>query len=400
MKKILIVIHDMKIGGAQKSLLSFLKCLMASQWGKEYEIHLMLAYPHGEFLSQIPQRVKLVAPSKPLYWMSSHVDADLLLKHFSWRGLYGEVCWILRKLLNLFPDGLNNSQKMWECWKNLIPEDSEQYDVAISYIDGCTNYYLMEKVNAQKKVLWFHSEYQKHGYCPEYDSIFLEKCDCIVTVSDKCRTCLLEAFPHMDSKMHILENITVYEDLVARSGAAECTEFADVSVLKLLTVGRLHPLKGIDLAVEAAKQLKSTGIPFCWLVVGDGPEREHIQRRIEAAGVSECFHLIGSRENPYPYMAQCDIVVQPSRVEGKSIVLDEAKMLLKPIVVTAYATVKDSVDHGNSGWIVEMTGQSICDGIVHLWQDKALRSHISTYLQKLSKGNEEELNRYMEIMFR
>jgi len=399
MKKILIVIHDMKIGGAQKSQLSFLKCLMASEYANEYDIHLMMLHPEGPFCAQIPPQVKVVAPPAELLWMSSHLNAELFRKNLSWKGLLGEARWILGKRLRLFPGKLNDSQKMWECWKGLIPRNPEYYDVAVSYIDGTPNYYVMDKINAGKKLLWFHSEYQKHGYCADYDRPFLGKCCGIVTISEKCRDCLLEEFPEFSPKIHILENITVYEDLLRKS-RENCSEFEETEKLKLLTVGRLHPLKGIDLAIEAAKQLQLSGVPFLWLVVGDGPERERLQKQLDTAGISDCFRLIGSRDNPYPYMAKCDILVQPSRVEGKSIVLDEAKLLLKPIVATDYVTVKDSIDHGENGWVVEMTGQALCEGIIRMHQDVQLRSRIVMSLQKKPKGNEEELNRYMDVMFR
>ena len=57
MKKILIVIRDMKIGGAQKSLLSFLQSLSSSQAGREVELHLMVIHPYGPFLPQIPDHI-------------------------------------------------------------------------------------------------------------------------------------------------------------------------------------------------------------------------------------------------------------------------------------------------------------------------------------------------------
>ena len=69
MKKILIVIHDMKIGGAQKSLLSFLKGLYESGRADAYEIHLLVSRPGGEFRKGIPAQVKILEPSPELYWL-------------------------------------------------------------------------------------------------------------------------------------------------------------------------------------------------------------------------------------------------------------------------------------------------------------------------------------------
>ena len=109
--------------------------------------------------------------------------------------------------------------------------------------------------------------------------------------------------------------------------------------------------------------------------------------------------LLGSRENPYPYMKQCDILVQPSRVEGKSIVLDEAKILEKPIVATKYTSVVDSLTHGVTGWIVDMTPEAVARGIADLRQNPQLCQKLRDNLQALPKEDTALLDRYVKIMF-
>ena len=399
MKKVLIVIRDMKIGGAQKSLLTFLQCLASTQMQKQFDIHLMVIDPQGAFLSQIPKTIQLVEAPRELRWLSVHMKPQLIFQQFTWRGIWGEICWLLQKGMKRFSPSFHISQKKWKCWKPFVPENRQKYDVAVSYIDGCPNYYVMDKVKADKKVLWVHSEYQKQGYDSAFDRPFFEASDAIVTISSKCEQCIAEAFPQCADKVHVLENITSYEEISRKSKIGTCVEFAGNQTLKLLTVGRLHTQKGIDLAIGAAKLLKEAGKSFLWLVVGEGAERAGLQALIDSYGLSDSFYLVGSRENPYSYIAECDMIVQPSRVEGKSIVLDEAKMLCKPIVVTNYATVKDSVMHGESGWIVDMTEQAICEGIVHMYHHPQLRKQIVENLNKAPKGNEEELERYVNIMF-
>lgn len=394
MKKILIVIRDMKIGGAQKSLLSFLQCLSNSPMGREAEIHLMVFCPRGPLLQQISDCVKLVDAPRELQWLSVPIDRELL-RHISLRSMRGELRWLRER-------GNNTSQhidqKKWNCWQSLVPENTVKYDVAISYIDGCPNYYVMDKVHADKKVLWVHSDYEKQGYDPEFDEPFFEKSDAIVTISEGCRQSLVTDFPHLEEKVHVLHNITDYEEILRKS-KEEGLKFSEREGLKILTVGRLHPQKGIDIAVDAANLLKESGVSFQWLIVGEGAQRAALQNKIDEYGLSQYFQLIGSRENPYAYMAQCDMLVQPSRVEGKSIVLDEAKLLCKPIVATDYATVRDSIAHGENGWIVPMSAQGIYEGILYLQENPELCKQLIENLQSMPKGNEKELEQYVKIMF-
>lgn len=397
MKKILIAITDMGMGGAQKSLLAFLQCLTASAEGKDYDIHLMVVDPSGAFLSQIPPQVKLIAPQKELRWLGSHLSKKLFKECFSWRGVIGECWWLLRKKLKLFDEKLNIQQRMWQCWHHLIPDWQEHYDIAISYIDGYPNYYVMDKVQADKKVLWIHNEYQKLGYDPEFDERFYTACNQIVTISEQCRQCVLQDFPQYEDKVCVLENITVSAAVIRQSDGL-CEEFAHTAGLKLLSVGRLNAQKGYHLAIGAAKRLKDAGVDFLWLILGEGPERQNLQQLIDKFELSDRIRLLGERSNPYPYMKQCDILVQSSLFEGKSVVIDEAKMLCKPIVATNYTTVSASICHGESGWIVDIKEEAVFEGIMRLKEDGQLRQRIIQHLQQLPKGNEQELCEYVSVM--
>lgn len=392
MKKILIVICDMQIGGAQKSLLSFLQCLKEQQL--QYEIDLLVIDPAGPFYSQLPDNVRLVQPSRELRWLGGAMSRKLLQEHFSFKALLGEIKWLVTKNAH---SQLNLPQRLWRCWKSRIPQHPQAYDVAISYNDGVSGYYVMEKVQAQKKVLWVHSEYQKLRYDLEFDRPYYLQADRIVTISQVCKDCIIQAFPQFADKTFILENITRAQAVKEGSRRGECPEFQREG-LRLLSVARLNPVKGIDLAVEAAQLLKRRNIPFYWLVLGDGPQRQQLQQQIDSLQLSEEFILLGSRENPYPYMAACDILVQPSRVEGRSIVLDEAMILCKPIVATCYATVTDILTHGQTGYITKMDPLSLADGICRLWQDEALRRKLTDCLKSLENQEKALLERYIAVM--
>ena len=208
MKKVLILIHDMNIGGAQKSLLSFSQAMASCEESKEYEIHLMPIKPSGPFLAQLPDNIQLVAPPKALRWMGSSLSGELLKKHFSMKCLLAEILWILRSRLKLFPKKWNLQQRLWSNWRRFVPKLEGTYDAAISYMDGVPNYYVCEKVDAPKKTLWFHNEYQKLGYDAVYDKNYYGQSDTIVTISEKCRDCLIKEFPQDKDRIHILENIT------------------------------------------------------------------------------------------------------------------------------------------------------------------------------------------------
>jgi len=398
MKKVLFIVRDMKLGGVQKSILSFLQCFAGSEYQNQYEIHLLVLEPKGELLSQVPQQIRRIQPGNLLRWMSSKMNKNLFTKFWSVRGFCGELRWLVQKKLHILPKQLNIEQKVWFSWKDSIPEHDEVYDIVVSYQDGESNYYAMDKVVAKKKVLWLHIDYQKPGYDPVFDQRYYEACDAVVTVSENCRKCFLQVFPQFEDKTYVLENITSADQILNQGNEPMELEYGQCTSTKILSVGRLNSQKGFDIAIDAAKLLRDTGVDFLWLVVGEGFERENLQKQIDLNGISDCFKLVGSRENPYAYMKACDILVQSSRYEGKPIVLDEAKIFCKPIVSTNYSTVNASIEHGKSGWIVDMTPQALCEGILRIMEDEKLRDALTGYLETQPKGNIQELKRYIQVM--
>lgn len=398
MKKVLIVVHDMKIGGVQKSLLSFLQCFAESEYVNRYQLNLLIQEPKGELLTQIPDCVNIIPPSKPLRWLGTSMNSKLLRKYFSWRGLLGELIWIAAKKCKLLPKNLNSSQKLWKIWKRLIPVQKDAYDIAVSYQDGCSNYYVMDKVTAVKKVLWIHTEYQKQGYDGAFDQPFFAQTDGILTISEDCRKCLLQEFPTFQEKIHVVENITIPGSVLKKGEAVTTDCFPDDDQLHILSVGRLHQLKGFDIAIEAAALLRDAGKHFQWIVVGEGSEHVSLQAQIDALGLTDKFLLLGAKGNPYPYMKACDLFVQPSRVEGKSIVLDEVKLFRKPIVATNYATVAASITHGKDGWIVDLCPEALCEGILYLMENPQIRKDFCVFQEENASGNMKEFEKYVNFM--
>ena len=90
--------------------------------------------------------------------------------------------------------------------------------------------------------------------------------------------------------------------------------------------------------------------------------------------------------------------MQPSRYEGKSVVIDETKILKKPIVVTNYPTVKDQIMDGKEGMIVDMAPEGIAQGIISMLQNENLRNEYVNFLSSQEYGNQAEIEKYLELI--
>ena len=144
--------------------------------------------------------------------------------------------------------------------------------------------------------------------------------------------------------------------------------------------------------------VKDAGKKFKWFIIGDGGLHDKLQSMIDEKKLNDYFYLLGPRDNPYPYIKNCDIFVQPSRYEGKSVVLDEAKIIGAPIIVTKYPTVFDQIEDGKEGYIVEINSKAIAEGVIDLIDNKEKRDEISNYLLAHEYGNQSEIEKYIKVI--
>jgi glycosyltransferase involved in cell wall biosynthesis len=103
--------------------------------------------------------------------------------------------------------------------------------------------------------------------------------------------------------------------------------------LTIVSAGRLERQKRFDLAIDAVAGL-SKAFDVQLLILGDGEEREALQQRIKKLGIGERIHLLGFRENPYPYFARASLFLLSSDFEGLGRVIVEALALGCPVVST------------------------------------------------------------------
>lgn len=386
MKKVLFVMHNLGYGGAERSLVNLLYELPKDK----YAVDILLFQKKGALLAQLPKWVNVLETPKELnalYAPVSKAGSRVFTK------LLGTAVSRLARKTRKARAGYR--WKTFYCSQiQMLPQ---VYDVAVAYGGSELMYYVGDRVQAKRKLVWIHSDYRTGQYSAEYDYPYLASVHGIVSISNVCVDILKEIFPEFQEKIHCIENITSSSLLRKRAEAFVPKEYRKER-LNLLTVGRLSGEKGMDLAVSAAAVLKKSGLDFCWYVLGNGPLREKLEKQISQLDVADCFVLLGNHSNPYPYMKHCDILIQPSRWEGKSMVLDEAKILNVPIVATAYLTVRDQIAEGQEGLIVPMTGQGIAEGVLQLANDSEQLAAIRSYLSSHEYGNSAEVQKYMDII--
>lgn len=388
MKKILIAIYNLYAGGAQKSLISFLNTIPKDK----YVIDLFLLNKDGLFLSQVPEFVNIIEGDKT-FQSIHHSLFDQ--KFFSVQdfSLWGKC--LFSRLQSKKLKNLHREQSHWKTWKTYVNSLPEEYDCAIGYVEGVMNYFVMDKVKAKRKILWIHNVYTSLHYNISFDFDYFNQADYVVTMSESGVQSLQACFPSIKSKFIVLENISngnLIKKLAKEPIKEE--EFNEFNGLKLLSIGRLMDQKNYPLAIATAAELRKRNIKFLWYVIGEGFDRPILEALIQKESLENCFKMIGLRSNPYQYMQIADMIVMTSKFEGRSIALDEAKILNKLIVTTNYTSATDVVTNGKTGLICKMTPQAVADAICELNSNKSLATHIISQLQVENWDNTNEVEKY------
>lgn len=401
--RILFVINTLGQAGAETALLSLLQTLAREKGEARYEISLYVLTGQGEMASRLPADVRLLNKK---YREESVLTAKgrkylkkTVLKAMFTRGtvvklfpyLVKNTCAMLGKK-RLLPDKL-----LWRILSDGGMVLPEEYDLAVSYLEGGAAYFVADHVKAAKKAAFIHVDYEKAGYTRALDKDCYLAFDKIFTVSDEVREAFLKAYPELPDKTEVFHNILNKEEIVRR--AEEGEGFTDgFTGMRLLSVGRLTAQKAFEVSVDAMKRLKDAGKNVRWYVLGEGDQRKKLQEQIDALGLTEDFILYGAVNNPYPFMKQADIYVHASRFEGKSIAIQEAQILGKPMVVSDCSGNREQVCHGKDGLMCGLTPDSLAENIMLLLEDEALRGKLGAAAAKKNADAAEEIQKLLSML--
>ena len=384
-KKMLIVGITMSAGGSEKSFLSFADHIDYEKW----DVTLLLAEKKGALLSLVPPQIKIeTMPDGEIMEINAANAKKILLKKY-----------VAKNPIRIFPLAVNSiktavakgdkkvyaKNRLWLSAMKTMKSHPGEYDLAIAYWGDRTMFYTVDKVCAKKKIAWLHFDYR---HPPREDALYEKyfmRCDKVVTVSGEIERSLAEALPAVREKIVTMENIVDAEQIkrLAKLGNGYADGFDGI---RILTVGRICEQKGYDIALPALARLKKEGFEFRWYALGEngGEYAEKIRHMAHEFGMDDDFVMLGTTENPYGYIKECDVYFQPSRHEGKTMAVEEAKILCRPILITDYRTASEQLSGGELGLICGISEEKIEDAMRKMLSDASLRAHFSEELGKIT----------------
>lgn len=391
MKKILFVIDSLNIGGAERSLITFLNLLNYSK----FNIDLQLFQYNGKLEPYLTKRVNKLKPLYITEYLNSSLKNQIKKpKLFFKRMIFSFLIRLKRRSIN------DIARIYWLYLGKCIKASNNYYDIAIAYGQRIPTYYVMEKIKAQKKICWINIDHKPQNKNLKFERVFYHDADKIITVSSAVHNLLSkDIFPEYKNKMMVI-NDPIDHHFIYKL-AYESIEFnpTNRSDLLILTVSRLNKnQKGLDIALQTALILKNKNIKFKWLVLGEGEYRNLLNNDLSANGLEENFILMGAKINPYPYYKICDVYVQTSRHEGYGISIEEAKLFNKPIVITNFNTAELLIKNNINGIISSFNPVDIANGILKYKNDIKFKNYIISNLEKEKKGNLFPLFQLQELI--
>lgn len=395
-RRILIVSHALELGGAERSLIGLLDAIDP----KVYQVDLFLLRHEGELLNEVPAHVN-VLPQIPVYTVFARPMINILKEgHFLLTAvrLVGKIAALIYDKLHHYTDSavaLEYSHKYAAPFLPLIQPDVK-YDLAISFLTP--HYFVANKVNACKKIAWIHTDYKQIQVNISSERKMWEKYDFIASISEAAATNFKCIFPELNDKVIVIENI-LPQNLIKKQ--AEETLLSDElldSGIKILSIGRYCRAKNFDNIPEICKKLLDMGLDIYWYIIGFGSDENLIREKISQLSVENRVILLGKKDNPYPYIRECDLYVQPSRYEGKCVAVREAQMLSKPVIITHYPTAESQVHDGIDGIIVPLDNAGCATEMKRLIENKELMEQLVQNCMRRDYSNAQEVEKIYQLM--
>lgn len=394
--RILILIHYLEIGGAEISLIGLLNAIDTTK----YDVDLFVYSHQGELMELIPDGINLL-PQNKKYSTLERPMRDVLREGYvdivAARLLAKIRHRIYRRTHKINGEDASIFQYVANCTTPLLPMVSDtEYDLAISFLNP--HNICLKKVRAKRKIAWIHTDYTRIHVNRQLELHYWSGFDYIASISEAATEAFTTTFTELKSKVIEIENILSPTFVQQRATGSADEIVREDEVINLLSVGRFCTAKNYDNLPFICKHLVELGANVRWYIIGYGGDEPLIRAKIAEAGMEERVIILGKRSNPYPYIKACDIYVQPSRYEGKSVTVREAQMLCKPVVVTNYPTASSQIEDGVDGVIVPMDNRACAEGIKALIDNTELQARIVEHLRTHDYGNETEVEKIYKLI--
>lgn len=160
-------------------------------------------------------------------------------------------------------------------------------------------------------------------------------------------------------------------------------------VFRILSVGRMHAQKRVDLVLRVLAQLRSrTSVPMRAMLVGDGPLRASLEKQAAQLGLLDWVEFQGAVDDVAPLYRESDALILASDHEGTPNVILEAMASAVAVVATAVDGVPALITSGQNGILAPPGGEDgLVNALLRLTEDPALRDRLGSAARTFVAAN-------------
>lgn len=371
-KKIIFVTKALWVGGIETALVNLLNYLDYDK----YEVTLLVLKAELEMLGQIHPKCRALIVDrdktisfeaqykyKKLYHLTEQTEnPSMLHKMMMWS--VPIIRWVENRLYIRY---------VRKCM------DDEKFETAVIYSD-VVGEIALRAIKSDQYLMFYHHGAMRHMY---HDEIAYKKCKNIVAVSENLAAALREFNPKYKDKVVAIHNLTDVNGIREKAMKPSEEKF-DSTKFHIVSVGRISREKGMDIAVRACAELVKNGhTDICWWIIGNGPAMHEVKETVAELHMEKYVIMAGMKINPYPYIRQADLYVQPSRFEAFGLTIIEAMILGKPVIATNSMGACEIIDDGKNGLLCEADAKQMEEQIEFLIQNPEKLKQLQRAVQQI-----------------
>lgn len=274
-------------------------------------------------------------------------------------------------------------------------------DIEIAFIEGFATKLLAHSTNKKaKNIAWIHIDLEQFHWTQsiyqdikEEETVY-QKYNHLITVSETAKIGFQRKFKNASTPIKTLYNPIHSQEIIDKSKLIIPLPSKKKESIRLVSIGRFTKQKAYIRLLNIINQLNTLKYPIELWLLGDGEQRNLLEEYIKKNHLEKIVTLWGFQDNPYAYLAQCDLFVCSSISEGYSTAVTEALILGIPVITTNCSGMDELLKGGECGIITKNSEEALYIGLKQLLDNP---TQLQYYKEKaIKRGKDFSLEKLME----
>jgi glycosyltransferase involved in cell wall biosynthesis len=355
-KSVLIYYSIFNIGGAERSILKLINNFVDNN----VNVELLLVTKGGSLENQLNNQVK----------KSYLRSGDFGTKAKKNNGIK-KIYYLLRYIISRIEQEVKGFFFKFK-----------KYDAVFIGLHGLSPMFCLENIKAKKYFQFIRSDLKMcdtHQKAHKHILKYGDKIDKYLCVSQTALDSFNFIYPQLNEKSLKIYNFLEEDNIINLSKQTTGNLInKENNFFTILTICRLQEKsKGLLRMLDVLYELKLNGKKVKWYLIGDGPDKNLILKKIKDLDLENDMILLGRKENPYPFFLEADLIAVLSFYEGLCGVVNEAKILRRPLITTEFSGVFEQIENKVNGLIVKNDYQSIVEGLNYILNNTSFNNSLA-----------------------